>query len=116
MLAPIPFDGTNGAAAVKQEQIPREAHLRPRVGERVQVGGIERVWRAVQLEDYMIDFNRLLGEETELDLRQPSNLGRADPTLRTAAGPRERSHRSCDVGVATPSELGGEFTRQHDTC
>jgi hypothetical protein len=50
---------------LQQEQIPQEAYLRPRAGERVKVGESERVWRAVQLEDYMIDFNQLLGEVTQ---------------------------------------------------
>jgi WD40 repeat protein/serine/threonine protein kinase len=65
VLAPLPYEGRSGKAALEQEQIPQEAYLRVRAGERVKVGDGERVWRAVQLEDYLIDFNQLLGEETE---------------------------------------------------
>jgi WD40 domain-containing protein len=65
VLAPIAFEGRNGAAALDQEQILQEAQLRPRAGERVKVGGNELAWRAVQLEDYLIDFNQLSGALTE---------------------------------------------------
>ncbi len=65
VLAPIAFEGRSGAAALQQEQIPHESDLRPQAGEPVKVGQSERVWRAVQLKDYLIDFNQLLGEVTE---------------------------------------------------
>jgi WD40 repeat protein/serine/threonine protein kinase len=65
VLAPIAFEGRSGAAALQQEQIPQEGDLRARAGERVKVGQSERVWKVVQLEDYLIDFNQLLGEVTE---------------------------------------------------
>jgi hypothetical protein len=65
VLAPIAFAGRNGAAALQQEQVSQEGYLRPRAGERIKVGQSERVWRAVQLTDYMIDFNRVLGAMTE---------------------------------------------------
>jgi hypothetical protein len=65
VLAPIAFEGQSGGAALQQEQIPQEGDLRARAGDRVKVGQSERVWRAVQLKDYLIDFNQLLGEVTE---------------------------------------------------
>jgi WD40 repeat protein/tRNA A-37 threonylcarbamoyl transferase component Bud32 len=65
VLAPIGFEGRSGAAALQQEQIPQEAQLCPRAGDRVKAGQSERVWRAVQLEDILIDFSDLLGEVTE---------------------------------------------------
>jgi eukaryotic-like serine/threonine-protein kinase len=64
VLAPIAFEGRSGAAALQQEQIPQEGDLRARAGDRVKVGQGERVWRAVQLKDYLIDFNQLLEEQT----------------------------------------------------
>ncbi len=65
MLAPIGFARQTGLGALDQEQIPQEANLRPRAGERVKVGEGERVWKLIQLEDYLIDFNALLGEQTD---------------------------------------------------
>jgi len=65
VLAPIAFKGGSGAAALDEEQIPQEASLHVRAGERVKVGQSERVWRALRLQDYSIDFNWLLGEVTE---------------------------------------------------
>jgi WD40 repeat protein len=66
VLAPIPFAGQTNPAAVKaldEEQIPREAWLRPRAGDRVTVGGQKLAWR--EAPGYVIDFNQLLNEPTE---------------------------------------------------
>jgi hypothetical protein len=69
VLAPIRFavepgPGTgSGVAALDREQIPQEAQLHPRAGEHVKVDGSQRTWRPVRLEDYLLDFNRLLGEK-----------------------------------------------------
>jgi WD40 repeat protein/serine/threonine protein kinase len=65
VLAPIGFEPEVGVEALDYEQIPQEANLRPRAGERVKVREGERVWRRIQLDDYLIDFNALLGEQTE---------------------------------------------------
>jgi WD40 repeat protein/serine/threonine protein kinase len=59
ILAFLGFTADSGPQALAQEQIPHEAQLRPRAGEWIQVGGSERRWRAVQLDDYVIDFNEL---------------------------------------------------------
>jgi eukaryotic-like serine/threonine-protein kinase len=64
LLAPIPFTAPDSAAALQQEQIPREASLRPRAGQRLKAGGVQQVWRAVRLENDLLDFNQLLGKET----------------------------------------------------
>jgi len=66
LLAPIRFDGTNGAKALAQEQIPGEAHLRPRAGDRSQAGGSNLVWHPFRLNDYGLDF-RELTQETNTD-------------------------------------------------
>ncbi len=65
VLAPIPYEDRRGAVALDQEQLPNEAFLRPHAGQRVKVGSAELVWSATKLEDYRIDFNELLGEQTE---------------------------------------------------
>jgi hypothetical protein len=64
VLAPIPFEGRNGPAALAQDQIPGEAQVRARAGDRVKVGASELVWTVSRREDYLIDFNQFLGEET----------------------------------------------------
>ena len=66
VLAPIPFEGQTEAAALKaldQEQVPGEAHLRPRAGDRVAIGQSESMWTEVR--DYLLDFNQLAGKQTE---------------------------------------------------
>jgi len=71
VLAPLAFDGRDGAAALAaldQQQIPQEATVRPRAGERIKVGQIERTWKAVQQEGDRINFNRLLGEPTNFSV------------------------------------------------
>jgi eukaryotic-like serine/threonine-protein kinase len=60
VLAPIVFQGTNGAP-VDEEQIPAEADLGPRAGEKIKIGETELVWKPVELEDYLLDFTRFLG-------------------------------------------------------
>jgi WD40 repeat protein/tRNA A-37 threonylcarbamoyl transferase component Bud32 len=65
VLAPFPFVGRSGAAALEQQEIPQEANLRPRAGERVKVAEKERAWQAVQLQHYLLDFNVLLGEQVD---------------------------------------------------
>jgi WD40 repeat protein/serine/threonine protein kinase len=68
VLAPIPFqDQTSGGAmkALDQEQVSPESGLRPRASDRVKVGAGELVWNAPRQEDYLLDFNQLLGKQTE---------------------------------------------------
>jgi hypothetical protein len=65
VLAPIPLaSGPGAAVAVDQASIPDEAHLRPRAGEPVEVGGTRLVWKPHSAVDYIIDFNEFVGEET----------------------------------------------------
>jgi tRNA A-37 threonylcarbamoyl transferase component Bud32 len=66
ILAPAAFEGRNGLAALDEEQVPGEAALRPRAGERAEAGkGQVLFWDAVQLQYFKIDFNELLGEQAE---------------------------------------------------
>ena len=65
VLGPIAFEGRNGAAALAREQVPGQAQVRARAGDRVKVGTGELVWTVLRLEDYLIDFNQILGEVTE---------------------------------------------------
>jgi len=48
----------------QQEQVPQEARLRPQAGERVKAGATELVWSPLRQEDYLIDFNEVLGRVT----------------------------------------------------
>ena len=68
LLAPIHFDGTNGAKALAQQQIPDEAHLRPRAGDRSRIGGSDLLWQEFHLDDYGLDF-RELTRKTHADWR-----------------------------------------------
>jgi WD40 repeat protein/serine/threonine protein kinase len=90
VLAPIPLEKAEVEQALENQQIPDEASLTPRAGEKFPIGGRELVWdevntadsvvdvnfrgwtrqynsREVNLADtvYVIDFNHLLGESTE---------------------------------------------------
>jgi WD40 repeat protein len=69
VLAPISFvgDGTTESVvrALDEEQIPGESHIRPRSGLRTKVGAVEMVWQAVDMTDYVLDFNQLLGEQLD---------------------------------------------------
>ncbi len=66
LLAPIPLDeNQRGADALNREQIPNEARLQPRPGERVRVGGQELTWGVYQARDHFFDFNDFLRQKLE---------------------------------------------------
>jgi WD40 repeat protein/tRNA A-37 threonylcarbamoyl transferase component Bud32 len=65
VLAPMPFKGQGGAAALAaldQQQLRQEAALHPRADERATFSEIERVWKKVQLDDNLINFNQIVGK------------------------------------------------------
>jgi tRNA A-37 threonylcarbamoyl transferase component Bud32 len=66
VLAAIPLaNGQSPAAALAVEQLPDEANLRPRAGDRVTVGGGQLVWKAHRAPEFFLDFNRVQGRQTE---------------------------------------------------
>lgn len=61
MLAPIAIrDGETCADALLKDQIPNEAALRPKAGDKVKVGGKELTWRNVTATTNYFDFNETL--------------------------------------------------------
>ena len=63
ILAPIPLEARHyGGPGLDHEQLPGEANLRPRAGEKALIGAREFVWDEHFLPDYVIDFNQVLGE------------------------------------------------------
>ena len=66
ILAPISLaKGQSGTNGLDIEQIQGEGRLRPKAGEAVSIAGKEFRWRPVFLEDYLTDFNDILGQVTE---------------------------------------------------
>jgi hypothetical protein len=81
VLLPIPFAHTNGVRAsreeqvahgdgegmraLREEQVAQESQLRPRAGQRVKGAPAGPVWRQVEQADYVLDFNRLAGADTQ---------------------------------------------------
>jgi hypothetical protein len=65
VFAPLPLKAPNGAAALDIEQLPEEAHLRPRAGEAPSTSEVSGVWEVAELEDYKFDFNKFLGTAME---------------------------------------------------
>jgi WD40 repeat protein/serine/threonine protein kinase len=64
VLVPLPEEAHSSEEALQREQIPQEADLHPRAGQRITVGQSKRVWRAIQLENHILNFTDLLGEPT----------------------------------------------------
>jgi hypothetical protein len=61
MLAPIAFrPGDSGAEAILKEQVPGEARLNPKAGDKVSVGGKELTWTNVTAGTNHFDFNATL--------------------------------------------------------
>jgi tRNA A-37 threonylcarbamoyl transferase component Bud32 len=68
VLAPLPLPDGGAEAALAGEQIPGEAGLRPRDGDRVTVGGAQLVWKKHHAPEFFLDFNRVQGRLTEHSL------------------------------------------------
>jgi hypothetical protein len=67
VLAPVSYSDTAdrnsvGLAALGQEQLAGEADLQPVAAERAQVADSELIWRPLQLDDYVINFQLVIGE------------------------------------------------------
>jgi hypothetical protein len=66
VLAPIPLDeGQSGAEGVDKQQIKDEAKLQPVEGDKVKVGTKELTWKKHHNPEHIIDFNAILGAQTE---------------------------------------------------
>jgi WD40 repeat protein len=66
LLLPLPLasEETN-AQALDRQQLPVEAQLRPRPGEKVLVGGRPLVWQEHRSPEAAVNFNAVLGQVTE---------------------------------------------------
>lgn len=66
VLAPIPMEGgQSGSDALDKEQVKGEAKLKPKAGDKVKVGDKELAWKAHACKEHLLDFNALLGSQTE---------------------------------------------------
>lgn len=66
VLAPIPVDsGEEGASALARDQVKDEASLKPKDGDKLEVGGKEYTWKAAKAEEGVLDFIKVVGKETE---------------------------------------------------
>jgi hypothetical protein len=66
VLAPIPLaPNESGAEAVDKEQVKGEAQLKPKAGDKVKVGDKDLTWKEHNCPEYLLDFNALLGGQTE---------------------------------------------------
>jgi len=66
VLAPLPFgEAQSGAEALGKQQIPDEAKLHPKDGDKVKSGDTELSWKPYKGESHLLDFNAFLGKETE---------------------------------------------------
>ena len=61
MLAPVAIrDGETCAEALLKDQIPNEAALRPKAGDKVKVAGKELTWRNITASTNYFDYNEVL--------------------------------------------------------
>jgi hypothetical protein len=66
VLAPVPLkEGQGGADALDEESITGEANVRPEAGDKLDVGGKDITWKECPARDQVLDFNGLLGKQTE---------------------------------------------------
>ena len=66
VLLPIPLGANESLIDVLNgEQIKKEAGLEPKVGDRFKVGRKDLIWRKKTAASYLLDFNAILGRETD---------------------------------------------------
>jgi hypothetical protein len=66
VLFPLPFaSGETGTQALDRPQIPGEAQLQPRAGDRVLVGGRELLWQEYRSPKPVVNLNAMLGRVGE---------------------------------------------------
>jgi hypothetical protein len=66
VLAPIQLESdADGAEAIEKNQIPDEGMLKPKAGDKVTVRGKELIWKKVKANDFLLDLNALLNQQTE---------------------------------------------------
>src|SRR5262249_54973753 len=66
VLAPLALEpGLRYAKALEPEPLAGEAKLTPRAGERVPGAGGESTWQAHHAEEPVLDFNRIVGKQSE---------------------------------------------------
>jgi len=66
VLAPLPFgQADNGSEALGKQQVPDEAKLQPKEGDKVKAGDKEIAWKAYKADSHLLDLNAFLGSVTE---------------------------------------------------
>jgi hypothetical protein len=66
VLAPLPFGAAQtGTEALAKEQVPGEAKLRPKEGDKVKVDNKELTWKKHKCDSHLLDLNAFLGQQTE---------------------------------------------------
>jgi hypothetical protein len=66
VLAPVPLkEGQDGADALDEESVTGEANVKPEAGDKLDVGGKGVTWKECRAKDQILDFNGLLGKQTE---------------------------------------------------
>ena len=66
VLAPLPFgQAENGSDTLGKQQLPDEAKLQPKEGDKVKSGDKELAWKPFKSDSHLLDFNAFLGQQTE---------------------------------------------------
>jgi hypothetical protein len=82
----VPYEGKDGVKTLDRQQISREALLRPRAGDRVEINGKTLLWKEHQSAEDYIDFGAVYGPPSEHRLAYAvcyvhANADREDLTL-----------------------------------
>jgi hypothetical protein len=65
VLAPVPFGADDAAGALDKQQAAEEAKLQPKEKDKTKVGDKELTWKAHKCDDFLLNINGVLGEQTE---------------------------------------------------
>jgi WD40 repeat protein/serine/threonine protein kinase len=119
VAAPILFEGESGAQALAQQQVPDEANLHPRIGERFRLGPREWGWRTVVVDDYPIDFQRLMKATPEHCVAYAVSYIRSETNydrILMKVGSDDQSKVYLNGRPVYQCEESRLFLRDQDTC
>jgi WD40 repeat protein/tRNA A-37 threonylcarbamoyl transferase component Bud32 len=120
ILAPIALaTGQSGAQRLDFEQVEGEGQLRPKAGETRPVGNGQLEWREVTQEDYVLDFNAILGRVTDLSVAYAVCYIRSEAEqrgLRMLVGSDDEAKVYLNEQQVHKSPFPRSFTADQDTA
>ncbi len=110
----VPYEGKDSVKALDLQQIPGEALLRPRAGDRVEINGKTLLWQEHHSPEAQIDFATLYGPPSEYRLAYAvcyvyADADRTDLTLRAGSDDQAKLYLNGQVIYRQPKRRALNF-------